>query len=115
MESRILRSHIVKYKNASFFHFSAAKNAETNEDVAIKKVGNAFENRIDAKRILREIKLMRHMDHENVRIFLNVFSSLIGYCFRNCKLGFYIVYDLFDASRGILESRHEYVINLFCS
>ena len=76
MESRILRSHIVKYKNAFFFffHCSAAKNAETNEDVAIKKVGNAFENRIDAKRILREIKLLRHMDHENVRIILNVFS-----------------------------------------
>ncbi|KAJ3682049.1 hypothetical protein LUZ60_014622 [Juncus effusus] len=44
----------------------AAKNAETNEEVAIKKVGNAFENRIDAKRILREIKLLRHMDHDNV-------------------------------------------------
>ncbi|KAJ3689642.1 hypothetical protein LUZ61_018806 [Rhynchospora tenuis] len=44
----------------------AAKNAETNEDVAVKKIGNAFENRIDAKRILREIKLLRHMDHENV-------------------------------------------------
>jgi serine/threonine protein kinase len=44
----------------------AAKNAETNEDVALKKIGNAFENRIDAKRILREIKLLRHMDHENV-------------------------------------------------
>ncbi|KAF1889672.1 hypothetical protein Lal_00025000 [Lupinus albus] len=44
----------------------AAVNAETHEEVAIKKVGNAFDNRIDAKRTLREIKLLRHMDHENV-------------------------------------------------
>lgn len=42
-------------------------NRETNEEVAIKKIGNAFDNRIDAKRTLREIKLLRHLDHENVR------------------------------------------------
>jgi serine/threonine protein kinase len=59
-----------------FFHHSAAKNAETNEDIAIKKIGNAFENRIDAKRILREIKLLRHMDHENVSPSSNIFSYL---------------------------------------
>jgi serine/threonine protein kinase len=34
--------------------------------VAIKKIANAFDNKIDAKRTLREIKLLRHMDHENV-------------------------------------------------
>ena len=45
---------------------SAAVNSETREEVAIKKIGNAFDNRIDAKRTLREIKLLRHMDHENV-------------------------------------------------
>lgn len=48
--------------------FSAAVNAETHEEVAIKKIGNAFDNRIDAKRTLREIKLLRHMDHENVML-----------------------------------------------
>lgn len=41
-------------------------NAHTGEEVAIKKIGNAFDNRVDAKRTLREIKLLRHMDHENV-------------------------------------------------
>jgi serine/threonine protein kinase len=34
--------------------------------VAIKKITNAFENAIDAKRTLREIKLLRHLHHENV-------------------------------------------------
>ncbi|KAK6926852.1 Protein kinase domain [Dillenia turbinata] len=41
-------------------------NSETNEMVAIKKIANAFDNHIDAKRTLREIKLLRHLDHENV-------------------------------------------------
>ncbi|GJS13935.1 mitogen-activated protein kinase homolog MMK2, partial [Tanacetum coccineum] len=48
----------------------AATNAETREEVAIKKIGNAFVNRIDAKRTLREIKLLCHMEHENVSTFL---------------------------------------------
>lgn len=51
-------------------------NAETREEVAIKKIGNAFDNRIDAKRTLREIKLLRHMDHENVN-----FCGLLSFMF----------------------------------
>ncbi|KAL6506331.1 Mitogen-activated protein kinase 1 [Orobanche gracilis] len=42
-------------------------NTETNEMVAIKKIANAFDNYTDAKRTLREIKLLRHLDHENRR------------------------------------------------
>lgn len=34
--------------------------------VAIKKIGKAFEDNIDAKRILREVKLLRHFNHPNV-------------------------------------------------
>jgi mitogen-activated protein kinase 1/3 len=49
---------------------SAAVSSDTGEEVAIKKIGNAFDNHIDAKRTLREIKLLRHMDHENVRVYL---------------------------------------------
>lgn len=52
------------------FLFSAAVNSETHEQVAIKKIGNAFDNIIDAKRTLREIKLLRHMDHQNVSAHL---------------------------------------------
>nr|ACH63244.1 mitogen activated protein kinase [Rheum australe] len=41
-------------------------NSETNEMVAMKKIANAFDNYMDAKRTLREIKLLRHFDHENI-------------------------------------------------
>lgn len=40
--------------------------------VAIKKVPNAFEDLIDAKRILREIKLLRFFDHENIISLLDI-------------------------------------------
>lgn len=56
----------------TMFLFSAAFNSETHEQVAIKKIGNAFDNIIDAKRTLREIKLLRHMDHDNVSAHLYV-------------------------------------------
>lgn len=37
----------------------SAKNTESGEKVAIKKITNAFENLIDARRTLREMKLLR--------------------------------------------------------
>ncbi|KAG6408344.1 hypothetical protein SASPL_131349 [Salvia splendens] len=47
----------------------SAVNSETSEHVAINKIANAFDNKIDAKRTLREIKLLRHMDHENYFLY----------------------------------------------
>ncbi|KAG0218994.1 kinase-like domain-containing protein [Mortierella sp. GBAus27b] len=45
----------------------AAKNTQTGEDVAIKKVTKVFEKAILAKRALREVKLLRHFaGHENI-------------------------------------------------
>nr|GEU80499.1 mitogen-activated protein kinase 3-like [Tanacetum cinerariifolium] len=40
-------------------------NAETNEMVAVKKIANDFDYYMDAKRTLHEIKLLKHLDHEN--------------------------------------------------
>ncbi|KAK2650784.1 hypothetical protein Ddye_018273 [Dipteronia dyeriana] len=48
-------ANIIAYvkENVIFFvSFNAAVNCETREEVAIKKIGNAFDNRIDAKRTL---------------------------------------------------------------
>ena len=44
----------------------SAKDTKTGKMVAIKKIHKAFSDLTDAKRILREIKLMQHFDHENV-------------------------------------------------
>lgn len=34
--------------------------------IAIKKISKAFEHRIFAKRTLRELKIMRNLEHENI-------------------------------------------------
>ncbi|KAF4691384.1 hypothetical protein FOZ60_015531 [Perkinsus olseni] len=41
--------------------------------VAVKKVQNAFDDLIDAKRILREIKLLRTFDHDNIVRILDMY------------------------------------------
>lgn len=43
----------------------SAVDVRTNERVAIKKVTNAFVE-VDTRRILREIKLLKHFKHENI-------------------------------------------------
>ena len=67
---------------------SSALNSDTNEHVAVKKIANAFDNKIDAKRTLREIKLLRHMDHENVSesLFYYFFSKKKLFHFHLCEL-----------------------------
>ena len=45
----------------------SALDSETQQKVAIKKISGAFADPVDAKRILREIKLMKRFHHENVR------------------------------------------------
>ena len=45
---------------------------KTNRNVAVKKVGNAFEDLIDAKRIVREIKLLRYFKHDNIVSLVDV-------------------------------------------
>ncbi|CAN1157322.1 Mitogen-activated protein kinase 4 [Linum perenne] len=74
----------------------AAMNSETREEVAIKKIGNAFDNRIDAKRTLREIKLLRHMDHENVSWFSFLYKDIIRPPQKENFNDVYIVYELMD-------------------
>ncbi|KAF4729410.1 hypothetical protein FOZ63_028588 [Perkinsus olseni] len=45
----------------------------SDHKVAVKKVQNAFDDLIDAKRILREIKLLRTFDHDNVVRILDMY------------------------------------------
>jgi mitogen-activated protein kinase 1/3 len=38
----------------------------TGDKIAVKKITSAFEDLVDGKRILREVKLLRHFDHANI-------------------------------------------------
>mmetsp|Transcript_30701 Transcript_30701/g.63477 ORF Transcript_30701/g.63477 Transcript_30701/m.63477 type:complete len:359 (-) Transcript_30701:96-1172(-) len=50
----------------AYGHVCAVTNSENGERLAVKKVKNAFDDVIDAKRVLREIRLLCSFDHENV-------------------------------------------------
>ncbi|KAK8484570.1 hypothetical protein V6N12_073351 [Hibiscus sabdariffa] len=67
-------------------------NRETNEKVAIKKIHNVFENRVDALRTLRELKLLRHIRHENVIALKDVMMPTHRTSFNDV----YLVYELMD-------------------
>ena len=77
---------------------------KTNRNVAIKKVGNAFEDLIDAKRIVREIKLLRFFKHDNI-------ISLIDIQKPPKRTGFediYIITDLMETDlHRVIYSRQE--------
>ena len=44
----------------------AANDKRDNTTVAVKKIKDAFEDAIDCKRTLREVRLLQHFAHENV-------------------------------------------------
>lgn len=47
---------------------TAAIDTETEQKVALKKISGVFEDLTDAKRVLREIRLMQALEHENVSL-----------------------------------------------
>ncbi|XP_042425010.1 mitogen-activated protein kinase 4-like [Zingiber officinale] len=67
-------------------------NRETNEKVAIKKIHNVFDNRVDALRTLRELKLLRNLRHENVISLKDIMMPPHRKTFRDV----YLVYELMD-------------------
>ncbi|KAK9207327.1 hypothetical protein WN943_017612 [Citrus x changshan-huyou] len=88
----------------------AAMNSETREEVAIKKIGNAFDNRIDAKRTLREIKLLRHMDHENIIAIKDIIRPPQRETFNDV----YIVYELMDTDLHQIIRSHQDLTDDHC-
>lgn len=66
------RSPIMPIGRGAYGIVCSVLNSETNEMVAMKKIANAFDNHMDAKRTLREIKLLRHLHHENVTAIRDV-------------------------------------------
>lgn len=70
----------------------SAKDSTTETKVAIKKITDAFEDLVDAKRILREAKLLQHFDHENVVSLLDMMNPPLEEPFNDV----YMVLELMD-------------------
>jgi hypothetical protein len=82
---------------------SSAHNAETRERIAIKKISNAFDNNIDAKRTLREIKLLLHLKHENVIQIKDILKPSSRHNFKDV----YVVYELMDTDLHQIIRSHQ--------
>lgn len=56
----------INLKLFSYF-FSSAVDTTTGHKVAIKKLARPFQSAVHAKRTYRELRMLKHMNHENVR------------------------------------------------
>lgn len=87
----------------------SAMDTRRDTKVAIKKVQGTFHDLIDAKRILREIKLLRHFRHENVCSVVDLAASPANVPFEDL----YIVMDFMETdlhkiiySKNVLSDEH---------
>lgn len=55
---------------------SFAIDQKTKENVAIKKLYRPFQSLIHAKRAYRELRLLRHIQHDNVSLTREIWSRL---------------------------------------
>lgn len=82
----------------------SAIDHEFRAKVAIKKIPNTFEDLVDAKRIVREIRLLRHFNHENVIKVLDLFTPQPHDNFSDV----YIVSDLMETDlHRVIYSRQQ--------
>ncbi|KFQ78949.1 Mitogen-activated protein kinase 11, partial [Phoenicopterus ruber ruber] len=52
----------------------SAYDTKTRQKVAVKKLSRPFQSLIHARRTYRELRLLKHMKHENVIGLLDVFT-----------------------------------------
>lgn len=65
---------IKKVGSGAYGFVASFTDTRTGEEVAVKKIADAFEDVIDGKRILREIKLQRQFDHDNILRIVDMFA-----------------------------------------
>jgi serine/threonine protein kinase len=61
--------------NADKLHSSARDNL-TGQNVAVKKIMKPFSTPVLSKRTYRELKLLKHLKHENVWIWWSLDNNL---------------------------------------
>ena len=75
-----LRYDVIKAIGYGAYGFvCSAKDTQTGEFVAIKKIPKVFDDLIDGKRILRETKLLPFLDHENIMSLKDLMRPREGY------------------------------------
>jgi serine/threonine protein kinase len=70
----------------------AVHDFQSNEVVAIKKCKKIFQSRTLAKRTLREMRLLRHINHENIVKLKTILPPMDT----NFYLDLYLVFEIMD-------------------
>ncbi|XP_075422634.1 mitogen-activated protein kinase 7 isoform X3 [Ascaphus truei] len=73
---------------------SSALRKDTGQKVAIKKIPNAFDVVTNAKRTLRELKILKHFKHDNIIAIKDILKPSVSYAeFQSV----YVVLDLMES------------------
>lgn len=64
---------IKKVGSGAYGCVASFKDTRTGEKFAVKKITNAFDDLVDGKRILREVKLLRQLVHDNIIRILDMY------------------------------------------
>ncbi|XP_060111298.1 mitogen-activated protein kinase 7 [Heteronotia binoei] len=73
---------------------SSARRKDTGQQMAIKKIPNAFDVVMNAKRTLRELKILKHFKHDNIIAIKDILKPSVPYAeFRSV----YVVLDLMES------------------
>lgn len=80
--------------NGAYGVVSSARRRLTGQQVAIKKIPNAFDVVTNAKRTLRELKILKHFKHDNIIAIKDILRPTVPYGeFRSV----YVVLDLMES------------------
>ncbi|XP_062382731.1 mitogen-activated protein kinase 7 [Sardina pilchardus] len=82
---------------------SSARRRDNGEPVAIKKIPNAFEVLTNAKRTLRELKILKHFKHDNIIAIKDILQPGVP---QSAFKSVYVVLDLMESDlHQIIHSR----------
>uniref|UniRef100_G3NYC6 Mitogen-activated protein kinase n=1 Tax=Gasterosteus aculeatus TaxID=69293 RepID=G3NYC6_GASAC len=73
---------------------SSARRRDNGQQVAIKKISNAFEVLTNAKRTLRELKILKHFKHDNIIAIKDILQPNLPH---SAFKSVYVVLDLMES------------------
>jgi len=105
---------VKKVGSGAYGYVASFKDTRSGEKFAVKKITNAFDDLVDGKRILREVKLLRQLDHDNIIRILDMFPP------KSIEFeDIYIVTDLMEtdlhrviySKQPLTEEHHQYFVH----
>jgi len=105
---------VKKVGSGAYGIVASFKDTRTGEKLAVKKITSAFGDLVDGKRILREVKLLRQLDHDNIIRILDMYPPKSP-DFEDI----YIVTDLMEtdlhrviySKQPLTEEHHQYFVH----